>query len=37
VRPATNVRAELDGIFLLDFAPDGRCRKLQEWWHRREA
>ena len=37
VRPATNVRAELDGIFLLEFAPDGRCRMLQEWWHRREA
>jgi len=29
-------RAGLDGIFLLDFADDGRCRSLLEWWHRRE-
>ena len=37
VRPATGVRATLDGIFVLEFAPDGRCRRLMEWWHRREA
>ena len=23
----------LDGIFVLDFAPDGRCSRLREWWH----
>lgn len=23
---------ELDGIFVLDFAEDGRCLRLQEWW-----
>lgn len=23
---------ELDGVFVLDFAPDGLCRRLQEWW-----
>lgn len=23
---------ELDGIFVLDFAPDGLCKRLQEWW-----
>jgi ketosteroid isomerase-like protein len=23
---------ELDGIFVLDFAPDGLCERLQEWW-----
>jgi ketosteroid isomerase-like protein len=23
---------ELDGAFVLDFAPDGRCSRLQEWW-----
>ena len=22
----------LDGIFVLDFAADGRCERLQEWW-----
>jgi hypothetical protein len=22
----------LDGIFVLDFAEDGRCLRLQEWW-----
>jgi SnoaL-like domain len=37
VRPATRVRARLDGILVLEFAPDGRCRRLEEWWHRHEA
>ncbi len=37
VRPATGVRARLDGVFVLDFAEDGRCRCLREWWHRRET
>ena len=23
---------ELEGIFVLDFADDGRCARLQEWW-----
>jgi ketosteroid isomerase-like protein len=23
---------ELDGIFVLDFAADGLCERLQEWW-----
>ncbi|MGH2723928.1 MAG: nuclear transport factor 2 family protein [Actinomycetota bacterium] len=23
----------LDGVFLLEFAEDGRCRSLREWWH----
>ena len=23
---------ELDGVFVLDFAADGRCTPLQEWW-----
>ena len=22
----------LDGVFVLDFADDGRCSRLQEWW-----
>ena len=24
---------ELDGIFLLDFTPEGKCKTLREWWH----
>jgi uncharacterized protein (TIGR02246 family) len=23
----------LDGIFVLEFADDGKCRRLREWWH----
>jgi ketosteroid isomerase-like protein len=26
---------ELNGIFLLDFDTDGKCRQLREWWHAR--
>ena len=33
---STGVSVRLDGVFLLDFAEDGRCRTLREWWHRRE-
>jgi hypothetical protein len=25
-------RFELDGVFVLDFADDGLCTQLQEWW-----
>ena len=24
---------ELNGIFVLEFDADGRCRRLREWWH----
>ncbi len=24
---------ELDGIFVLEFDEDGKCRQLSEWWH----
>lgn len=27
----TNI--ELDGIFVLEFDEDGKCRRLREWWH----
>jgi len=37
VRPTTGVRAKLDGLFVLEFAEDGRCRRLEEWWHRIES
>lgn len=26
-------KIELDGIFVLEFAADGKCRRLREWWH----
>jgi uncharacterized protein (TIGR02246 family) len=34
--PATGVRSELDGVLLLTFVPDGRCREHREWFARRE-
>ena len=30
--PPDGPETKLDGIFVLDFAPDGQCRRLQEWW-----
>jgi ketosteroid isomerase-like protein len=24
---------ELNGIFVLEFDADGKCRRLREWWH----
>jgi uncharacterized protein (TIGR02246 family) len=30
-------RIEMDGILLLEFADDGRCRLHREWYARREA
>ena len=32
-RVPEGVPVVLDGIFVLDFADDGRCRRLREWWH----
>jgi ketosteroid isomerase-like protein len=32
-RLASGKRVNLDGVFVLDFAEDGRCRALREWWH----
>ena len=29
-------QVELDGIFVLDFADNGLCTRLQEWWLARE-
>lgn len=26
---------EIDGIFVFDLLPDGRCQTFQEWWHDR--
>ena len=36
-RVPSGERVELDGIFRCVFAPDGKCRHFQEWWHRRTA
>ena len=30
-----DVPVELNGVFVLDFAPDGRVESLREWWHAR--
>ena len=30
--PEAERPVELDGIFVLDFAADGLCERLQEWW-----
>jgi hypothetical protein len=30
---ASGARIELDGVFVLEFAPDGLCSELREWWH----
>ena len=37
ISPPDDAAVELDGIFVLDFAPDGRCARLQEWWLSRAA
>jgi hypothetical protein len=31
-RDAANALVELDGIFVVDFADDGRCREHREWY-----
>jgi ketosteroid isomerase-like protein len=35
VSASTGTRVELDGVFVLTFADDGRCSELREWWHLR--
>lgn len=32
-QPSTGAKNTLDGIFVLEFAEDGLCQKLEEWWH----
>ena len=36
VRISSKSRVKLDGIFLLTFDADNRCRELREWWQRQE-
>lgn len=35
-RIASGARVQLDGVLLLEFDEEGLCRRLREWWHRRE-
>jgi uncharacterized protein (TIGR02246 family) len=37
VRSDSNQPVSLDGIFLLTFDAENRCRSLQEWWMRQEG
>jgi len=34
--PSAGTRSEMDGVLLLRFTPDGRCRDHREWFARRE-
>jgi uncharacterized protein (TIGR02246 family) len=36
-RVSSGTTVRLDGVFLLEFGDDGRCRSLREWWHRSEG
>lgn len=36
VRVKSKSKVRLDGIFLLTFDADNRCRTLREWWVRQE-
>ena len=35
VRVSTSARISLDGILLLAFDDEGKCKELREWWVRR--
>lgn len=32
-QPSSGSKVTLDGIFVLQFAADGLCHELKEWWH----
>lgn len=34
VRVPPGLRTKLDGIFLISLDDEGRCKSLQEWWHK---
>jgi hypothetical protein len=36
-RPGADVRDEFDGVLVITFAPDGRCREHREWFSHRET
>jgi len=31
------MHTELDGIFLISLDHEGRCKRLQEWWHKQQS
>jgi hypothetical protein len=37
LRPPGTAFIKLDGIFVLEFDGEGRCKSLREWWHRQES
>jgi SnoaL-like protein len=36
VRVPPGLRTRLDGIFLISLDDEGRCKSLQEWWHKQQ-
>jgi hypothetical protein len=36
VRVPPGLQTELDGIFLISLDEEGRCKSLQEWWHKQQ-
>jgi hypothetical protein len=30
------LQTQLDGIFLISLDEEGRCKSLQEWWHKQQ-
>jgi SnoaL-like domain len=36
VRVPPGLQTKLDGIFLISLDEEGRCKSLQEWWHKQQ-
>jgi hypothetical protein len=36
VRIPPGLQTKLDGIFLISLDEEGRCKSLQEWWHKQQ-
>jgi hypothetical protein len=36
VRVPPGLQTKLDGIFLISLDEQGRCKSLQEWWHKQQ-
>jgi len=32
----SGLQTQLDGIFLISLDNEGRCKRLQEWWHKQQ-
>jgi hypothetical protein len=37
VRVPPSLNTKLDGIFLISLDEEGRCKSLQEWWHKQQS